>query len=390
MDCLNHKDPTVAKLTGWTSPRLTVGRRSYISFYAFDPDKGALRRKKIHLARFRTRKDLRATAARLMHELTQKLSDGWNPWMEGHTPLAMEIFRSVADKYQAYIERQANTGDIRQQTLASYLSYLRIFTAWAAVNQITYMYQLTKIKVSQFIDYVYVQRMVGIRTRNSYLTWLKSFSRWLLERSYLDTDPTDGVRALAKKYEKDRRVLPPSVMKQLGEWLREHNPHFLLAAEMVYYCFLRPKEVALIRINDISLKNMTVRVSAEVAKNRRTATVTLPQRVAVLMIDLGIFNSPGSWYIFGKDFRPGREPIKEWRFRQFWERTVRPALSLPEQYKFYSLKDTGITEMLRAGKDVLTVRDQARHSDISITNIYAQAAREGQANADLLDYRGEL
>ena len=39
------------------------------------------------------------------------------------------------------------------------------------------------------------------------------------------------------------------------------------------------------------------------------------------------------------------------------------------QYKFYSLKDTGITNMLRH-YDVLSVRDQARHSSILMTDIY--------------------
>lgn len=39
------------------------------------------------------------------------------------------------------------------------------------------------------------------------------------------------------------------------------------------------------------------------------------------------------------------------------------------EYKFYSLKDNGITNMLRKC-DTITVRDQARHSDILMTDIY--------------------
>jgi integrase len=49
---------------------------------------------------------------------------------------------------------------------------------------------------------------------------------------------------------------------------------------------------------------------------------------------------------------------------------IRKPLGLPAKYKFYSLKDTGVTMMLRANTDVLSVRDQARHSSILITDTY--------------------
>lgn len=39
-------------------------------------------------------------------------------------------------------------------------------------------------------------------------------------------------------------------------------------------------------------------------------------------------------------------------------------------------------------KKKLTVRDQARHSSLAITNIYA--ARRQKANSEVLDYRGSL
>lgn len=55
--------------------------------------------------------------------------------------------------------------------------------------------------------------------------------------------------------------------------------------------------------------------------------------------------------------------------------------------KFYSLKDTGITRLLHHVNGI-SVRDQARHSDISITNIYAQ--RENQADENLRDWNDVL
>ena len=77
------------------------------------------------------------------------------------------------------------------------------------------------------------------------------------------------------------------------------------------------------------------------------------------------------------------------QFRDFWNNHLRKELKLPKQYKFYSLKDTGITNMLRANTDVLSVRDQARHSSILITDIYTPKDIQA-ANELLVRYRGVL
>jgi len=56
-------------------------------------------------------------------------------------------------------------------------------------------------------------------------------------------------------------------------------------------------------------------------------------------------------------------------------------------YNFYSLKDSSITTMHHSC-DPLTVRDQARHSSIAITNIYSE--RSDKANPDLKNFDGAL
>lgn len=103
------------------------------------------------------------------------------------------------------------------------------------------------------------------------------------------------------------------------------------------------------------------------------------------MIDLRIFDAAGSDYLFSRDFKPGMEYRSEKCFRDYWQRVLRKELKLPERYKFYSLKDTGITNMLRGHVDTVSVRDQARHSSIDITNIYVPHDIK-RANAALKDY----
>lgn len=76
-------------------------------------------------------------------------------------------------------------------------------------------------------------------------------------------------------------------------------------------------------------------------------------------------------------------------FRDYWLHYVRKELGFSDRYKFYSLKDTGITNMLRCGTDILSVRDQARHSSVLITDIYTPKNIK-EANKLLLNYKGVL
>lgn len=387
---VRKSDAMVLDIRQWTMPRLTVSdKRSYVSFMAFDPAEGRMKRKKIHLGRIKSKRELRETAARIIKRIIERLSQGWNPWIEADNPLGYTLLSDVCQRYREFLVKAYKNDDVREQTLQSYMSYLHIFDEWCKGRGMHYVYQIEKSSVSGFLDYVYVVRNNSLRTRNGYLGWLKVFCKWLLQRSYLTVDPTVGFSKISKRGDKNRLVIPQDVMVAIGGFLRKRNPHFLLACELVYYCFIRPKEMALLRIRDISLKDSTIFISSDVSKNRRGASVTLPHLVVELMLDLGVCSCPPDWYIFSDDFKPGLRYRRERKFREYWDSCVRRGLRLSAEYKFYSLKDTGITEMLRSGADVLSVRDQARHSDISITNIYAQGSGR-KANAAIVGYEGNL
>ena len=52
-----------------------------------------------------------------------------------------------------------------------------------------------------------------------------------------------------------------------------------------------------------------------------------------------------------------------------WDR-LRKKLDFKKEYQFYSLKDTGITDLFLAGLPSLKIRNQARHSTVQITELY--------------------
>lgn len=380
---------TIEQAKGWSVPRLCFGKSNYVSFSAFDPATGRMKRKKVMLDHCGSKAAMRRYGMRVARALMEKLSEGWNPWIEAAHPLGYVRLEDVMDKYHDYVMKQLESGDMREQSVTSYLSYLKIYREWATARM-SYVYQIDRRSVAAFLDYVYVERNNKLQTRNNYLMWLKVFCRYLTDRGYLPSNPADSVHAVEKRGHKERQVISDETLRRIRDWLMEHNRHYLLACQLLHYCFIRPHEMSLIRVGDISLSGQTVQIHGVNAKNHRDAPVTLPRHVVELMLDLRIFDCDGGCYLFStKDFRPGKEYRSEKSFRDYWNKWLRPALGLDDRYKFYSLKDTGITGMIRSRKNILSVRDQARHSSISITNIYTPMDMK-EADPELLDYEGVL
>lgn len=382
----------ISELRSFSYPMLHTGKEWYVGFNAFDPALGVMRRKKIKVNSIKSLTQRRRYAAALIHRLTKKLETGWNPWIESENSRAYHLFTDVCEKYRQYITKLFNDGIYREETYAGYLSYLRNMEAWNGSRPVpmTYIYQFDTAVCTEFLDHIYVDRGNSVQTRNNYLTFLGVFSTFLVQHQYVKTKPCEGLQRIGKSLiKKERTIIERGDMERLRDYLLEHNRHYLLACYLLHYVLIRPKEISMLKIGDINLKKQTITISAGVSKNKKTAVVTLPEKVVGLMLDLEIFNHPSGDYIFSHRFMPGKDFVESKQFRDYWTRTLRPALKFPAQYKFYSLKDTGITEMLRSGCDTLSVKEQARHSSLLMTDIYTPHDIQ-DANPLLLQYKGVL
>lgn len=367
-----------------------------ISLYAFDPEAGNLKRKRIKMNRelkgIKGKRAQREFVKGVVDRLRDELKAGWNPWMQQSDSLVYASWEDVCVRYKAYLVKQQNEHNMRPDSVASYMSYQRVLMHWVAAERknVRYAYQFDRRLVDAFLDFVYLDKDNSIQTRNNYLSWIKSFSTWMLGKNFIEKDPTAGIpRMKIKSKSKNRDVIPDAVLQRIHDYLQENNRHFLLACYLLHYLFVRPHEIAQLKIEDFSLRNKTLLIHGDVAKNWQDAVVTLPMHVIDLMLELDVFKSPGSYYLFSFDFKPGREFRSEKNFRDYWTRKLRKELKFSDRYKFYSLKDTGITNMLRANTDVLSVRDQARHSSILITDMYTPKDIK-KANELLMNYRGVL
>jgi len=382
---------TLKEIQSYTLPILHAGKEWYIDFYSFDPASKSMRRKKIKLNHIKKTTDRKLYAKEYIKRLSEKLILGWNPWIEQESSSAYLLFKDVIDKYRTYIAKMLKDGRYRPETYKSYTSYLNNMIGFNEnkLVPITYIYQFDKDFCVQLLDEVYITRDNTAFTRDNYLGFLKSFVSFCMNHNYLTKNVTEGISSIGRRGKKKiRTTLNNSDLARLNDYLSENNPYFLLASYILYYCFIRPAEMSKLRLSNIDLHKQTIYIPGDISKNKKDATITLPAKVIRLMVELNIFSHNTNYYLFSDGFKPGSTQRTEKIFRDFWANHVRKDLKFSEKYKFYSLKDTGITNMLRH-YDTLSVRDQARHSSILMTDIYTPHDIQ-EANDLIKNYDGEF
>ena len=353
----------------YSLPQLHTGKNWYVDFYCFDPVVGKVKRKKYALNKYKTTSERKARAAEIISSVTARLRSGWNVWVKTETTREHTPFNECLELYKSYLSRSEENGTMKSKTAYGYLSYLGIFTDWLQnrVVPVKFCYQVDMYLLSDFLDYILIDRESSSRTRNNYLTWLSTFCAWMVEKGYLKENPTSKIKKM-KEEPKKRNALSSEELSALQKHLNKTNKHYLLACLMEYYTFIRPIELAQIKLENIQIKEQRVFVPGAISKNRRDGMVGLNDEIIKLMIELKIFDHPGQSFLFGKDFKPSEKQADSRIFREYFAK-VREELKWDDSKQFYSLKDSGIRDLANA-EGIVVARDQARHTDISTTNKY--------------------
>lgn len=383
-----RKGASLKEIVTYTLPKLHTGKNWYIDFQCYDPVDGRMKRKKYMLDSIEKVSDRRKRATEIIATATERLRNGWNPWADASSERQYAKFTDVTEFYAKYIGKLTSNGTLKKKTAYDYLSRLNMLLEYNDSRgiPIIYMYQFDQAYMSDFLDYILLDRDATARTRNNYRTWLSAFCTWLTEKKYIESNCVEKIKFLSEG-EKMRSAFTPGDLYRLKEYLQETNAHFLLACMMEYYTFIRPDELSNIRLRDINTEEQKVFVSSTISKNRRDGMVGLNDSLIRMMVHLGTFDNASNCYLFGKDFKPSEKKADSRIFREYFNK-VRAFLRFPRCYQFYSLKDSGIRDLANAA-GIVVARDQARHSDISTTNKYLKGSSL-TVHEETKHFQGEL
>ena len=343
----------------------------YVEYQTIDPSTGTMKRYWVRMNKLRKRyarlADFRAHCNQIVCNLNAKLAGGWTPLGESqntrlYTPLSMVISDYLAEK----------EAELRPDTIRSYRSFCTGFLKWlddTAPKCQTIVFN--KVLAVKFLDHCFKDRKLTGRSWNNQLKSARALFAWAVEKCYCKENPFAGIKT-KREAEKRRVLIPPEQRQRIAEWCMENNPGLLIVSQLVYSSLIRPKEIRCIRVADVYLKERYIHIGSTVAKTHYTRFATLTPKLVELLAGW-IAAAKETDYLIGRDYKSCPIQQSNSRFVKDWEK-MRKELQLPETMQLYSLRDTGINEMLKSGIDPLTVMQHADHHDLSMTTRYANHA----------------
>ncbi len=363
-------------------PAELKANKEWLVVFRYKNSEGKMTRKRIRVPKIQSKKERTRYAKRMCAEINSKLEVGWNPELEMEASNSFKPLEAVISEFLNYIKVEIKNGNLRKDTLRSYTSYLNILSEQLDLkNKEMLCINLNRQVVVKFLDHLTVVRMVANRTYNNYLGFLNTFSTYMLKREYISKNPCDGL-SKKKEGEKIRTIIPKAVFIEIQNHLIIQNPPYLILCLCTYCLFLRRTELTKLKVRDVHISENCVVVPADISKNKKTETITIPSQFKQLL-ENHILKAKQTDYVFSaNDFFPGPTELKPKKISDEWAK-MRRNLKFSKSYQFYSLKDTGITNMLEMGVPAIKVRDQARHHDLSETEKYTP--RKKNADKQLLN-----
>lgn len=358
-------------------------KNSYVAYSVLNPESGKYEYKRIKLNFIKKKSEQKKYAIELIKQLNYKLVNGFNPFLSQ----VSEKLILLSDAIKSFLILKKRDLELKNICIETYKDYLQNLSKFKQfLNKDCYVYKIKTSDINDFLDDIYINQCFTAVTRNNYLQSLKTFFNYCKAHNYISENPTTEIKPVSKAPKK-RQPIPDNILNQIFSYYENNNQkHFLLACYLLYACFIRPSEICKLKIVDISFKNQTIFISEKISKNKKNQSVTIPKNVINLMLDLQVYNYPTDFYIIGKNFTPSKESCTDKILRRNWLK-MRTDLKLSDIYQFYSLKDTGITKMISL-LNVAEVRDQARHSSISITDVYTDRTKHtGNEHIKSLDFK---
>lgn len=392
----------------------------YIEFYAYNEITSSLERKRMRVNRERKRArtfaEFRSIATQMIIRINCQLAGGWSPYSVSST-LPMQPYPVYAQPCAApasvpqpdddnsvgipdMIDRflSAKRRELTAGTMRSYSSFGTCLRKWVKANHPNLRSNgFAQRHAVEYMDHVLAGKnsnkngksrkhedgTVSARTYNNQLKLGRALFNWAMEKCYCNVNPFSKIKP--KREETKTRVLIPSDWRaRIREYFQRTNPRYLIICELVHTSLIRPVEISRLRVRMVRLDESCIELPAEITKNHKARQARLSDELKSLLAEHISGASPDDYLFADKCWRCGRVPMSSHTYGNLWE-AMRREINLPKDMQLYSLRDTGINGMLKAGIDPLSVMQAADHHDLSMTTRYAN-----HADPDLIRRLNEL
>ena len=241
---------------------------------------------------------------------------------------------------------------------------------------------LNRNLASDFLDWLEVQRKVSVTTRNQRLAAMKAFAHYVQYRNpeYLE-NCTDIITMRPKKHEKP--VIPFLTEEELKALLAQPDPSTrhglrdLTLLSLLYDSGARVQEITDLKLKDIRLTNPAMVTLT--GKGRKARQVPLMKETCKLLDayirNFNLNSEPLTSPLF---FNQKGQALSRYGITYILKKYVSQAELDSDTRKIspHVLRHTKAMHLLRAGVNMIYIRDFLGHVDISTTEVYARIDAE--------------
>lgn len=347
-----------------------------IEYKVLNPDTGLLEKKRLRFEKFRKRlgdHKSRKYAQLYCDAINDKLDSGWNPYLEVKS---VKAFHKLTDAITTYLKEKKldeKNQIFREQSTTTYQSFINIFLRWLKDTNRENIYAggFTKEIALEYLNHVYVNKAVSPRTYNNYLSFMRTLWGWLKDKGYCSENIFQEIKSKPNT-EKERKPIPKEWNDKIMTYFRAKNPAMEIVCSLIYNSFMRPTEICRTQISDIKIAQNGIYLPGKKTKNGHARWCLLPPHLIRMIIDLGIDKYPEDHYLFSSYLKPGKNPTHRRKLDKYWDK-MRTSINLPTEYKLYSYRDTGITDLKKAGHSNLFISSITGHLNSDEIETYTHA-----------------
>jgi integrase len=336
------------------------GNDWYVYFKFEDPSTGEMKMFKLRdgLNRIVSKSERKTEGELRAAGVNKDLKSGWSPFgvyaAEVDNRPLLEIMAEMME-----IKR----GVLRERSVEHYkhaINVMRDFLGHQSMQSIRPS-KFDQALTLKFSDYLLTERKVSGRTHNNYIEDMRNYFNMMMERDFVKENyftkivkkPADVGKNYA--YTKEQRIL-------IKDYLYRNKSPFYLVSQCIYYFLIRPKEVVELQRKRVNFEDGIITIISGSGKNRRQRTAVIPDHFKKELKE-SWEKTPPEWYLFGKNFIPGPEPIRRNRLSEA-HRKILDDLGIGKEHTLYSWKHTGFVEAIKSGMDLYSVMRQAGHSSL--------------------------
>lgn len=353
---------------------LKIGTQWLVVYYAKNPITKIMQRFRVVVPVITPKSERIKHGKKIAEEINKKLYENWLPFYSEVSSNDFKTYEYCKKQFMEQLQADITKGNRRADTERTYKSYFTMFEFYISKKalKLDFLFEINRSFINNYLDFILYERNNGHRTYNNHLGFFIGFINFCLARGFVKENCAIRI-AKKKEGEKIRQVLTVPVKNKI-KLLETIDFNYYALCMTTYFCFVRRTELTKLLAMHVDLENYSITIPTNISKNHKEETITIPNAFLPI-IKKQLKNTIATDFLFSdNDFLPGKKQLAPRKISGVWEK-YRKLLDIEKMYQFYSLKDTGITDLLISGVPAIKVRNQARHGEISTTEKYTARSK---------------